>query len=65
MLTEIALNRKQFRTICDLKDGVLLIAYREGNRICISTTGSNMLYAWENERWVRYKPAPKRAKFGP
>jgi hypothetical protein len=63
MLSEIELTRRQFRTIPDLKDGLLLIAYRDGSQICITTTGSNMIYRWENEKWTPYKPAPKRARF--
>lgn len=65
MLTEVTLSRRQFQTISDLNDGSLLIAYREGDRICISTTGSNMLYVWDTNKWVLYKPAPKRVKFSP
>jgi hypothetical protein len=63
MLSEIQLTRKQFITISDLRDGKLAIAYRDGSQICITTTGSSMIYRWENEKWTPYKPAPKLARF--
>jgi hypothetical protein len=65
MLTEVALSRRQFITIPDLNDGDLSIAYLEGSRLCICTTGSNKVYVWEDQKWIWYKYAPKRVRFSP
>jgi hypothetical protein len=64
MFKEIALSRRQFMTVSDLKDGSLAIAYLDGSQVCISTTGSSTVYAWINDKWVPYKQAPKSARFG-
>jgi hypothetical protein len=55
MLTEIKLNKKQEHALLDLKDGMLLISYNDGEMIFAQTTGSDTIYYWNDHRWIPYR----------